>query len=123
MIPAECSVHPDFHQADEILRRDPDLNHEYLPIAGLADFTLASQRLILGAKSPAISEKRVYIALYPDILAEQTRLMAIGGLSSDCLRNRCCTPGWRVSFQISPSTDSGNLYVFSYLGQPQPNIL
>ena len=46
-------------QADEILRNDPNLNHEYLPIAGLPDFTSASQKLILGADSPAIKEKRV----------------------------------------------------------------
>jgi aspartate aminotransferase, cytoplasmic len=46
-------------QADEILRNDPNLNHEYLPIAGLPDFTCASQKLILGADSPAIKEKRV----------------------------------------------------------------
>jgi len=46
-------------QADEQLRRDPDLNHEYLPIAGLADFTNASQKLILGKNSPAIQDKRV----------------------------------------------------------------
>ncbi|WPG99483.1 Hypothetical protein R9X50_00229800 [Acrodontium crateriforme] len=45
--------------ADEILRKDPAVNHEYLPIAGLVDFTSASQKLILGASSPAISEKRV----------------------------------------------------------------
>ena len=45
-------------QADEILRKDPNLNHEYLPIAGLADFTSAAQKLILGADSPAVAEKR-----------------------------------------------------------------
>ena len=47
------------YQADEILRKDPDLNHEYLPIAGLPDFTTASQKLVLGGDSPAIKEKRV----------------------------------------------------------------
>ena len=46
-------------QADELLRRDPNLNHEYLPIAGLPEFTTASQKLILGKSSPAITEKRV----------------------------------------------------------------
>lgn len=46
-------------QADDLLHKDPDLNHEYLPIAGLADFTSASQKLIFGADSPAIGEKRV----------------------------------------------------------------
>lgn len=46
-------------QADDIIRNDPNLNHEYLPIAGLADFTSASQKLILGGDSPALKEKRV----------------------------------------------------------------
>ena len=52
-------VLPVVRSADEALRKDPNLNHEYLPIAGLADFTTAAQRLILGADSPAIKEKRV----------------------------------------------------------------
>ena len=47
-------------QAEEQLRNDPDLNHEYLPITGLADFTSASQKLILGKSSPAITEKRAF---------------------------------------------------------------
>jgi aspartate aminotransferase len=50
-------------QADEILRNDPELNHEYLPIAGLSDFTTASQKLVLGGDSPAIREKRVRTSL------------------------------------------------------------
>jgi len=49
----------DHLQADDILRKDPDLNHEYLPIAGLAEFTSASQKLVLGASSPAVADKRV----------------------------------------------------------------
>jgi aspartate aminotransferase len=46
-------------QADEIIHKDPNLNHEYLPIAGLVEFTSAAQRVILGEDSPAISEGRV----------------------------------------------------------------
>lgn len=46
-------------QADEILRNDPNLNHEYLPIAGLASFTSKASELLLGAQSPALAEKRV----------------------------------------------------------------
>ena len=46
-------------QAEEILRSDPELNHEYLPITGLPAFTSAAARVILGADSPAIKEKRV----------------------------------------------------------------
>jgi aspartate aminotransferase, cytoplasmic len=36
------------------------LNHEYLPIAGLATFTSAAAKLILGADSPALAEKRAH---------------------------------------------------------------
>jgi len=46
-------------QADDRLRNDPAPNPEYLPIAGLADFTAASQKLVLGAESPAIQDGRV----------------------------------------------------------------
>lgn len=46
-------------KADEILRNDPALNHEYLPIAGLATFTSAAANLILGSDSPALAQKRV----------------------------------------------------------------
>ena len=52
--------HANCHQADDILRKDPNLNHEYLPIAGLAEFTSAAQKLILGPDSPAIKENRVH---------------------------------------------------------------
>ncbi|KAL8805045.1 MAG: hypothetical protein Q9223_005906 [Gallowayella weberi] len=52
-------VLPVVKKAEAILQKDPNLNHEYLPIAGLAEFTSAAQKLILGAQSPAIKEKRV----------------------------------------------------------------
>jgi len=51
-------------QAEEILRNDPNLNHEYLPIAGIPEFLTASQKLLLGADSPAIKEKRVSISFW-----------------------------------------------------------
>ena len=38
---------------------DPSIDHEYLPITGLAEFTSAAARLILGADSSTIKEKRV----------------------------------------------------------------
>ena len=38
---------------------DASLDHEYLPIDGMPQFTEASTRLILGHDSPAITEKRV----------------------------------------------------------------
>lgn len=46
-------------QADDIIRNDPNLNHEYLPIAGLASFTSKAAELVLGKASPAVAEKRV----------------------------------------------------------------
>ncbi|KAI9842722.1 MAG: Aspartate aminotransferase, cytoplasmic [Thelocarpon superellum] len=52
-------VLPVVKKADEILRSDPKLNHEYLPIAGLPEFTSAAAKLMLGAESPAIQQKRV----------------------------------------------------------------
>lgn len=47
------------HQATEILLNDPAVDHEYLPITGLPEFTSAAARLILGNDSPAITDKRV----------------------------------------------------------------
>ncbi|EFW99230.1 aspartate aminotransferase [Grosmannia clavigera kw1407] len=52
-------VLPVVKKADEIIRNDPEANHEYLPIAGLASFTGKAAELIFGASSPAIVEKRV----------------------------------------------------------------
>jgi aspartate aminotransferase len=46
-------------QADEILRNDPEANHEYLPIAGLASLTSKAADLLLGNSAPAVAEKRV----------------------------------------------------------------
>ncbi|KAG8425256.1 Aspartate aminotransferase, cytoplasmic [Metarhizium acridum] len=51
-------VLPVVKKADEILRNNPELNHEYAPIAGIADFTSKAAELILGADSPALKEKR-----------------------------------------------------------------
>lgn len=41
------------------MRNDPEANHEYLPIAGLASLTSKAAELLLGNSAPAISEKRV----------------------------------------------------------------
>ncbi|SCO38176.1 probable aspartate aminotransferase, cytoplasmic [Fusarium fujikuroi] len=51
-------VLPVVKKADEILRNDPELNHEYAPIAGIASFTSKAAELVFGADSAAISEKR-----------------------------------------------------------------
>ncbi|KAB5596474.1 Aspartate aminotransferase [Ceratobasidium theobromae] len=45
--------------ATEILLNDPALDHEYLPITGLPEYTGAAAKLILGSDSPAIKENRV----------------------------------------------------------------
>ncbi|RUP38692.1 putative aspartate aminotransferase, cytoplasmic [Jimgerdemannia flammicorona] len=50
---------PVVKKADEILHNDPNLDHEYLPIKGIPTFTAASAKLMLGADSVAIKERRV----------------------------------------------------------------
>ncbi|GLI78692.1 aspartate aminotransferase, cytoplasmic [Penicillium ochrochloron] len=50
---------PVVKKADDAIHNDPSVNHEYLSIGGLADFTSAAQKLIVGADSPAIHEKRI----------------------------------------------------------------
>lgn len=57
-----CSIidsDPIGHQATELLLNNPALDHEYLPITGLPEFTSAAARLILGGDSLAITENRV----------------------------------------------------------------
>ncbi|KJZ79858.1 hypothetical protein HIM_00572 [Hirsutella minnesotensis 3608] len=49
---------PVVQKADDILRKNPDFNHEYAPIAGIAEFTSKAAELILGPDSPALKEKR-----------------------------------------------------------------
>ena len=46
-------------QATEILLNDPTLDHEYLPITGLPEYTTSAAKLILGPNSQAIQEGRV----------------------------------------------------------------
>lgn len=53
------STRHDYMQATELLLHDPNLDHEYLPITGLPEFTQAAAKLILGVDSPAIIEGRV----------------------------------------------------------------
>ncbi|KZT02166.1 aspartate aminotransferase [Laetiporus sulphureus 93-53] len=50
---------PVIKKAMEMLLNDPNLDHEYLPITGLPEFTNAAARLVLGPNSPAIMENRV----------------------------------------------------------------
>ena len=46
-------------QATEILVNDPNVDHEYLPITGLPEYTSAAARLVFGSDSPVITEERV----------------------------------------------------------------
>ncbi|XP_050218888.1 aspartate aminotransferase, cytoplasmic [Mercurialis annua] len=46
-------------KAEQMLVNDPSRVKEYIPIVGLADFNKLSAKLIFGADSPAIQEKRV----------------------------------------------------------------
>ncbi|KAJ7470659.1 aspartate amino-transferase [Mycena latifolia] len=50
---------PVVKEATRILLSDETLDHEYLPITGLPEFTGAAAKLILGAASPALAEGRV----------------------------------------------------------------
>ncbi|KAF9227540.1 PLP-dependent transferase [Gyrodon lividus] len=52
-------VLPVIKKASQILLNDPNLNHEYLPITGLPEFTAAAAKLVLTPNSPAIAEGRV----------------------------------------------------------------
>lgn len=51
-------VLPVVKKATEALLNDPSVDHEYLPITGLPEFTSAAARLILGPDSVALQEKR-----------------------------------------------------------------
>jgi len=54
-------VLPVVRKVEKMIAQNEKLNKEYLPIDGLADFRSASIRLLLGADSPAIAEKRVAV--------------------------------------------------------------
>lgn len=45
-------------QAKALLQEQENIDHEYLSITGLSDFTTASPKLIFGESSPAIKENR-----------------------------------------------------------------
>jgi aspartate aminotransferase len=55
-------VLPVVRKAEQAIVNDLSLDHEYLPILGLAPFKEASIRLILGVDNPAIKENRVTAA-------------------------------------------------------------
>lgn len=49
-------------KAESIIASNPNIDHEYLPIAGLAAFNSLSVKLILGEDCPALQQKRVVTA-------------------------------------------------------------
>ncbi|KAF9069881.1 aspartate aminotransferase [Rhodocollybia butyracea] len=52
-------VLPVVRKAEEIILNSVALDHEYLPITGLPEFTVAAAKLILGSDSTALSQGRV----------------------------------------------------------------
>ncbi|KAI1005964.1 Aspartate aminotransferase, cytoplasmic [Podosphaera aphanis] len=52
-------VLPVVKKAEELVLSDSSLNHEYLPIQGLASFTSAAAKLIFGDNSSALGQKRI----------------------------------------------------------------
>lgn len=56
-------VLPVVRKVEISMANDQSLNKEYLPVAGLADFSQASIRLVLGEDSNAIQEQRVSLSV------------------------------------------------------------
>lgn len=52
-------VLPVVRKVEQRIANDSSINHEYLPILGLAEFRTCASRLALGDDSPALQEKRV----------------------------------------------------------------
>ncbi|KAF2661931.1 aspartate aminotransferase [Lophiostoma macrostomum CBS 122681] len=103
-------VLPVVKRADETLRKDPNLNHEYLPIAGLAEFTSASQKLVLDADSPALKEKRA------------TSLQTISGTGAVHLGalflSKFYHPNTQRTVYFSDPTWPNHFQIFSNVGLP-----
>ncbi|XP_033633419.1 aspartate aminotransferase, cytoplasmic-like [Asterias rubens] len=53
-------VLPVVKDVEKQMANDETLNHEYLPVMGLGDFTTAATKLLLGEDSPAILENRAF---------------------------------------------------------------
>ncbi|CAD5229583.1 unnamed protein product [Bursaphelenchus okinawaensis] len=53
-------VLPVVQQAERDLALDEKLNHEYLPVLGLPEFTDAAVKLVLGDDSPAVKDGRAF---------------------------------------------------------------
>lgn len=51
-------VLPVVKETEQSITADPTINHEYLPVCGLENFTKAATTLLLGEDSPALASKR-----------------------------------------------------------------
>ena len=65
-------------QATQILLNDPDLDHEYLGILGLPEYTSAAARLMLGGESAALSSSRVVRSVTPEPMRSNLSLTELG---------------------------------------------
>lgn len=109
-------------QAETKLRENPDLNHEYLPIAGLPEFTQPAQKLLLGEDSAAIKEKRVR-TLFEWLLSSVSDGLS-GNDDTDNLRYWRCPSGRSLPRQILQTLlQQVRLHLQSDMGEPQPNLL
>lgn len=95
-------------QADEILRNDPNLDHEYAPIAGVPAFTSKAIELLLGADSPALKEKRT------------TSMQTISGTGACHLGALFCARFWRGNkiVYVSDPTWANHNQIFSNVDLP-----
>ncbi|KAK1780168.1 pyridoxal phosphate-dependent transferase [Copromyces sp. CBS 386.78] len=107
-------VLPVVKKADEIIRNDPEANHEYLPIAGLASLTSKAAELVLGAGAPAIAEGRV--ASVQTISG--TGACHLGGLFLSRFYNPYGDASKKPTVYLSNPTWANHNQIFSNVGLP-----
>ncbi|KAI1936048.1 Aspartate aminotransferase, cytoplasmic [Ophidiomyces ophidiicola] len=76
---AQPWVLPVVRKAEELIRSNPAANHEYLPIAGLPELGPATQKLIFGADSPVLADKRMRHADRDALALQVATLQTISG--------------------------------------------
>ncbi|KZZ91978.1 aminotransferase, classes I and II family protein [Ascosphaera apis ARSEF 7405] len=105
-------VLPVVRKAEGLIRNDPSVNHEYLPIAGLPELKPAAQKLIFGAGTPAIAEKRA------------TTLQAVSGTGALHLgalflsKFYPSTDGSKPTVYVSNPTWANHKQIFANVGIP-----
>ncbi|EGO58806.1 aspartate aminotransferase [Neurospora tetrasperma FGSC 2508] len=107
-------VLPVVKKADEIIRNDPEANHEYLPIAGLASLTSKAAELVVGASAPAIAEGRV--ASIQTISG--TGACHLGGLFLSRFYNPYGDASKKPTVYLSNPTWANHNQIFSNVGLP-----